>query len=238
MALSASFLEGCIVNFDETTLVHIRDPSAVTVAARTPDGSQSLLDAGEGPQQAEISPTKPPFTELIKYAVVARTTTGAVTLECPSCLGAEAGTVVPAGGPIELRGDPGRTLVWKPEGLGMRFAYEALFRCHRGRGDCPREALALWLATPASNVTEIRYRKLVSTGHGERTGAWISAILGAAIVLGGSVVAVGTSVAEGAPSEPGLIIGGACMAHGGFFFTAGLLGILAKDSDTTVFRAP
>ena len=47
MALSVSVLEGCIVNFDETTLVHVREPSSVTVAARTPDGAQTLSQAGE-----------------------------------------------------------------------------------------------------------------------------------------------------------------------------------------------
>jgi hypothetical protein len=230
-------LSGCAASFDETTLVQVRHPSAVRVGVQTPSSSERLLEAEGPPREVEIPATKPPFTELIRYAVAARRGSGGVTLTCPSCGGASERAVVVPDSPIELRGSPSETLVWGRGDLEMRFRSDGLFTCRKGRGLCPREALSLWLGTPTNNVVEIRYRKVVSTAHGERIGAWIGTFVGSALALGGASLAVGFSVDQGRASEGPLLLGGWFFAGGVFFLATGLRGLLAKDSETTVYRA-
>jgi hypothetical protein len=142
--------------------------------------------------------------------------------------------VVPVFDSIALHGDPEHTLVWRDAQLGMRFGHDALFRCHRSRGLCPREALTLWLATPASNVVEIRHRRVVETAHGERTGALLGVIVGSAFTLLGIGLATGISIEERALIAPALGLGGAFVAGGTFFLVTGIRGLTARDSETIV----
>lgn len=235
LALCISLLSGCLVNFAETTLVRVRNPSAVAAFARTPGGTVPLLAAEGPPAAVKLPGSRPPFTDLMKEtdADAVRQDSGVVTLTCPSCKGATQGMVVPFDAPIELHGSPGKTLTWTPGSLEMRFSHEAILRCYR-RGECPREALALGLATPRANVVDIRYRKLVETAHGERTGALIMTVGGAIFLVGGLALAVGLSIDKGHLDGAPLLGGGWFSAGGTFGVTAGLMGLLAKDSETVV----
>jgi len=236
LLITCATLPACLVNYDETTLVSVRHPSAVSVGVQGPNESRQWLIAAEGPpREAELPASRPPFSEVVRYAVAIRERSGAIRLDCPSCEGATGAIVVPAIGPIELRGSPSDTLRWPHQGLEMRFGHDARFPCRRGHGKCSREALALWLSTPAENVVEIRYRKLLTSGHGERAAAWISAFTGATF-LGGGALLVGGSFEEHGPSGPAIALGSAAMLVGGFFLTVGILGVAAQDSETTVHR--
>jgi hypothetical protein len=240
LVVAASFgslLPACLVNYDETTLVRVRDASAVSVEAPTPGGSTRLLDAGGPVGAAYVPRSRPPFTEEVKAATVVRRASGEVTLACPSCLGAPESVVIQQGAPIVLQGNPGQTLVWTPGALGMRFAQDALFGCHRGGGKCPREALSLRLETPAINVLDVRYRKRVATAHGERAGAWIMAATGALSITAAPVIDVATWSGDHHVSAAAIGLSSAFVAVGAFFMTAGLMGVLAKDSETPVVRA-
>jgi hypothetical protein len=237
MALS---LCGCLVNFDETTYVKIRQPSEVSVGVQTPRGGEWLLPAGGPAGTAELPSSNPPLTEGDKFATVQRRLSGEVSLDCPSCDGAQHAQVVGDHQPIALRGDLERTLKWDAESgrLSMRYSHVAIFDCLRHRGhNCPREALSLSLSTPEANIVEIRHRKLVETAHHERVGAWIGAITGTLLLSGGIAMSGGYAFGDGHP--PALLgVGSAFVAVGGLFAVAGVMGILAKDKDEILYRSP
>ncbi len=234
LALVVPFLSGCFVAFDETTLVHLRRPVAA-VAARTPTGYTELLDTSAQQAHTIIPPSRPPFTEQAGDAEVERDAAGVVTLDCPSCTGRRTATVLDADGAVALNGAPSKTLAWTHDSLTMRYGFESLLPCRRGHGLCSREALTLWLTTPAANVTAIRYRKLVATAHGERIGAVIGVVVGSLAGLFGPGLVAGTWMDQGKPVPVAIGAGALFTAIGAFFLFEGIFGLAARDSEVRVY---
>jgi hypothetical protein len=240
VSAAALSLSGCLVNFDEATFIRIRQPSEVSVGVQTPRGGEWLLPAGAPPNTAELPNSNPPLTEGDKFATVQRHVSGAVSLDCPSCDGAQHAMVVGEVPSIVLRGDVEQTLKWDAESrrLSMRYSHLAMFNCHRHPSQkCPREALGLWLSTAEANVVEIRHRKLVETAHHERLGAWIAAFIGTAFLSGGLAMS-GKYAFDDSHPEAFLDAGSVFVAVGGFFAVAGVMGIVAKDKDEILYRSP
>jgi hypothetical protein len=229
------------VNYEETTTVRVQRAADVAVGVSTPGEGKWLLPGNEekAHEKVEVPDSNPPLTEGRKFAQVERMVSGRVHIECPSCKGAEEGSLVESE-KVTLDGGPDDVIRWSPDGsLGMRQSYKAEFKCHRGRGDCPREAMSFWLQTPKENVTEIRYKKVVATSHGERGGAWMGAVMGSLFFLGGIALVGGISASNGKFTPATMMFGVPFVGIGGFFATAGILGITAKDSDTQVYsKAP
>ncbi|HEY8080314.1 MAG TPA: hypothetical protein VIF62_39560 [Labilithrix sp.] len=229
-------LGACAANFEETTLVRVRSPERVAVSMDTPGGRERVLEAGDAKSVAELPPTRPPFTELVKYVRLEREPGGAIASSCPSCGFANDAPVVDVVGNIALAGRASETVAWRPDAVAMRWSHDALFRCRRFHGECPREAYVLTLDTPPENVLEIRERRIVATAHGERTGATIGVLVGATFAALGAAIAIGVSIDQREVSAVGCGLGGAFMAGGLFFLFTGLRGLGAKDEETVVFR--
>ena len=233
-------LTGCAANFDETTWVTVRHPSAVSVGVQTPGGGEWLLPANGEAERKEVPDSNPPLTEGRKFAQVTRDSAGQVSLDCPSCTSAPGGRIVRFGAPIKLEGTLEHNIRWDAEqGLTMRYSHDAYFPCYRHPShDCPREAVALWLATPKENVVEVRHVKKVVTRDGERGGALIG------IFVGGAADAIGLSFAglfafdRDARDLPTIGVASAFLAVGTTFLVSGILGLRARDTSVVVYHAP
>jgi hypothetical protein len=209
LVMRAAILIACLcscVAYDETVHVHVRDPGLVEVLGTQPREeslpSESIERRGD---------------ELVAV--------------CPSCVGRHEQLVVDHHRTLDLPGDPSH-VNRDGETVHLDYDYQALFPCHRGHGDCERPAFTVNLATPRSNIVEIRDEKHVMKSHGELTGAKIGAAIGIAASLFG--LGLASYAAFSLHSGIGVGVGAMFVGVGGTFATLGFSTLAARDSNDAI----
>jgi hypothetical protein len=161
--VALSLLPGCAYQ-TTTTEVRLRDPGMVALQVETPTGTQELLPPGRDALDVELPRTEPPYagTALFEAHAMRQAGTGAVTLRCDACFGHPLEHVVPVGGLVQYEGAAQERVQWKDGQMLLSFT-----QLYLGPGRYARSnpAYRVWLATPTSNVLEVR-EKTTTVGTG------------------------------------------------------------------------
>jgi hypothetical protein len=213
---------GC-AQYTQIISAKVEDPRRVAVAARVADGDVKLvLPASDAVTEAPISDD----------GRVNRARDGSLTFRGDHPW-AEPQTPLTGGGDLVVYGRSGVDVL-RSDRSDFRVLYTYSTKVTVAHGVPHGPAFGAVLATPWSNVVEVRERKTMDRGGGV-----VLMVLGAVVTtLGGTALAAGAADSD-ASVRPSLFIGGGGLVLGGIVLgTLGAIRLFSSDEERVVYERP
>ncbi len=150
---------------DQTSMIRVHDPTALSLEFPAEEGSQTLLPASASPVEVRVPATWGRRRGAGEVDAI-RTGAGGIALRCSTCLWTPPTTIVTSDGRLTTFGRAGEAVVVDHDLVRVKIAYrydDLATGTLRSVGAAPN---VLEVVTPASNVVDVRTRPTSSTGAG------------------------------------------------------------------------